>query len=87
LRQVRFDGVNQQDIVELQYRYDALKRPVYEIDAEQNTITADYDPWGTCIATNTIGQIRSFTSYLVGQSDIAYSVRDSGRQPTPAYYA
>jgi len=81
LRQMRYDGVNQQDIVEMQYRYDALRRPVYQIDAEQNTVTATYDPWGRMIeTTDPLGNLyrneydratRTFTSYLVGQADVA----------------
>ncbi|XID93326.1 RHS repeat domain-containing protein [Paenibacillaceae bacterium WGS1546] len=81
LRQVRYDGVNLQDIIEKQYRYDGLKRPVYEVDAEQNTMTAAYDPWGRLIESiDPLGNLyrkdydlasRTFTSYLVGQSDVA----------------
>ncbi|RED54736.1 RHS repeat domain-containing protein [Cohnella lupini] len=80
LRQVRYDGINQQDIVEKQYHYDGLKRPINEIDAEQNVTVASYDPWGKMIEmTDPIGNLyraeydraaRRFTSYLVGQSDV-----------------
>ena len=81
LRQVRYDGVNQQDIVEMQVRYDALKRPIYQVDAEQNTVTVSYDPWGRAFeTTDPVGNLyrseydratRTFTTYLVGQGDIA----------------
>jgi len=81
LLQKRLDAINDQNIVEMQYHFDALKRPVYRVDAEQNAVTAVYDPWGRMIeTTDPLGNLyrneydratRTSTSYLVGQADVA----------------
>lgn len=81
IRQVRTDGVNQQSIVEQELLYDALKRPVYVKDAQQNTMTAVYDEWGTLVETvDPFGNLnrreynretRTHISYLVEQADVA----------------
>ncbi|WP_127585102.1 RHS repeat domain-containing protein [Paenibacillus koleovorans] len=72
------DYQNNRDIVETQYRYDTVGRPIYAKDAEENTEQYAYDDWGNVSErTDTWGNLFRLDSDIAQKKTTGFFVAAS----------
>ncbi|WP_176706379.1 discoidin domain-containing protein, partial [Paenibacillus hemerocallicola] len=75
LYQQRYDDQRGQWIAEAQYHYDAMSRPIYVADAQQNVQTIGYDAWGQIgQVTDPYGNVYKAVRDLLARKETSYMV-------------
>ncbi|GAA3408999.1 hypothetical protein GCM10020370_47220 [Paenibacillus hodogayensis] len=78
LIQQRYDDQRGQWITEAQYHYDAMSRPIYVADAQNNVQTVGYDGWGQVgQVTDPYGNQYKTIRDLLGRKTTSYMVTSS----------